>query len=338
MGERGIELALVGCGRMGHLHGANAAANPRFRIRWCCDANAESARELAASFGARAGQLDDMLADAEVAAVIVATPADVLLETALRCLDAGKPVFCEKPLASGAAELAEAVRRRLVGTPPLFVAFNRRFDRHFDALRRRLMAGEIGTLETLHLVNHDPEAPRAEFVRRSGGLFKDFSIHDFDTAAWLIGEPFTELFAWGSCLIDREIGRLGDIDTAKILLRTGTGRICLVSNSRRTGYGYDQRIEAFGSLGRLAVENRAVDRVVRWSEEGEAGSPIPYAFPDRYDEAYRAELDHFADVVQRETPPRTGARDALNALVLAEAAQRSLAAGAAVRISPESKE
>jgi myo-inositol 2-dehydrogenase/D-chiro-inositol 1-dehydrogenase len=331
-----IRVAQIGAGRMGTLHARNAAAHPRLQLAWIVDSDAGAAERLAAETGAAAASLETVLGDEEVQGVIVASATSSHLANSLACLGASKAVFCEKPLSLSAAALAEALPAlgRSEG-PPIFVGFNRRFDPHFRALKERLDAGEIGRLETLHIVNHDPALPSLRFVPTSGGLFKDFTIHDFDMASWLTAEPFVELFAWGGSLIDPAIGELGDVDTAKLILRTASGTICVISNSRRSGYGYDQRIEAFGSRGALSVGNLVADTVERWSEEGPGGSPILHGFAARYANAYRAELDHFALILANGELPQTGPRDSLRALRLAEAAARSLESNAPVHISPE---
>lgn len=332
MGERAvITIAQVGAGRMGELHARNAAANPRLDLRWIADNDPARALALAVSCGARAAPFEQILADPAIRGVIVATSTDALLGTALACLRVGKAVFTEKPLSLSVGAL-EAATMLAAAPAPLFVAFNRRFDPHFAELKRRLDIGDVGELETLHLINHDPAAPSLGFIPRSGGLFKDFTIHDFDTAAWLLGERIVELIAWSSCLVDPAIGELGDVDTAKLILKTGSGKLCLISNSRRTGYGYDQRIEAFGSKGALRVENVQPTALTRWGEPGQQGDAFHYAFPDRYADAYRLELDHFADMIENGEAPRTGYRDALAALRLAEAADESARSGRPVAL------
>lgn len=331
-----IRIALLGAGRMGSLHARNAVASPRFDLAWIADPNQELAKRLAAESGAQVADYDRILADASVQGVLVASSTDAHLANTLDGLRAGKAVFCEKPLSLHADEL-EAAAGELCdpALPPLVVAFNRRFDPHIAALERRLAGGEIGRLESLHIVNHDPATPSLDFIPRSGGLFRDFTIHDFDMAAWLMKSPIVEIYAVATCLIDPAIAELGDTDSAKLVLRSADGALCVISNSRRSGYGYDQRIEAFGAKGALRIENLRNDAVSRWSEAGASGSPFPYAFPDRYGDAYRAELDHFADVIEGKASSRTGFHASLSAIRLADAAEQSARAGAPVALDPE---
>ena len=326
------KVAQLGAGRMGAVHARNAAANPRLNLVALVDPRPEVAGPLASELGARLASFDEVLADPEIEGIIVASSTDAHLDNALSALQAGKTVFCEKPLDldlahllanSGALEKAEG---------KLFVAFNRRFDPHYQALKARIESGAIGVLESLHIVNHDPATPPPAFIPTSGGLFKDFTIHDFDLAPWLMGETPVEVFAWASCLIDPEIGRLGDVDTAKVILKTATGRLCMISNSRRTGYGYDQRIEAFGSRGAARVDNVTNSAVSIWGEAGAQADRFPFAFIDRYAGAYAAEMDHFADILEGKARPETGFAASVASLALAEAAARSAATGAPVKL------
>ena len=325
-------IALIGAGRMGSLHAENVIANGRLELTAVADNNSSTAERLAERTGAQVRTYREILEDQAIDALIVASSTSSHLDNVLAAVRAGKPVFCEKPLSLDADTLKSALSELETGGVPVFVAFNRRFDPHLRELKRLLDSGNIGSLETMHIVNHDPAAPRADFIPRSGGLFKDFTIHDFDTAAWLGGNGFTEIFATGSCLVDPEIGELGDIDTAKLLLKSANGALCLISNSRRTGYGYDQRVELFGSAGAARLDNILDRQVCTVSEDGEAWTPFPYSFAERYAEAYRAEMDHFADVLDCSASPATGPRDSLAALRLADAAERSATTGVAVRL------
>ena len=320
---------------MGALHARNATTSPRYDLVAIADHSSAAADALARETGAKAAHLDELLSDSRIEAVIVASSTSSHLDNVTAALEAGKAVFCEKPLSLNSDALAAALPLIEACSMPVFVAFNRRFDPHLRALKERLDTGEIGAVETLHIVNHDPASPRADFVPRSGGLFKDFTIHDFDTAAWLLGDRFVEIFAVGACLIDQEIGKLGDIDTAKLILRSAKGALCMISNSRRSGYGYDQRVEVFGSLGALRLDNVVDNQVLALGEGGTSRAPFPYSFAERYADAYRSELAHFADVLDNRAAPSTGPRDSLRALRLADAAARSVDAKAVVGLSQE---
>jgi myo-inositol 2-dehydrogenase/D-chiro-inositol 1-dehydrogenase len=317
------KIALVGAGRMGSLHAANAAANPRLELAAVADHDERFASTVAERSGAVVRSFNDILADDSIQAVIIASSTSSHLDNAKAAVAAGKAVFCEKPLSLDGGMLAAALPD-LEGPIPIFVAFNRRFDPHLRSLKNHVTEGRVGKVESLHIVNHDPALPDLAFVPRSGGLFKDFTIHDFDTAAWLLDEPFVEIFAQGTCLIDPAIGDLGDIDTAKLVLRAESGALCMISNCRRTGYGYDQRVELFGSGGAVRVDNVLSVQVSQLAVNGSRGEAFPYSFAERYADGYRAELDHFADVLDGIAQPATGPRDSLRALRLADGAEQSM--------------
>jgi myo-inositol 2-dehydrogenase / D-chiro-inositol 1-dehydrogenase len=324
-----FQLALFGAGRIGQIHAANAAAHPSLRLTYVVDPVAAPAERLAARFGAAVVSAETALADPEVAGVIVASATDTHLDYCLAAAKAGKAIFCEKPLDLDLARASAAAQR--LASARLLVGFNRRFDPNFQALKAALDAGQVGALETLNIVSHDPAPPPIDYVKVSGGLFRDMAIHDFDTARWLLGEPVSEVFAKGACLIDPAIGAAGDIDTAKTLLRTASGRLALISNSRRSGYGYDQRIEAFGAGGMVRAGNVTESEGARWTEAGAQSPPFRNFFLDRYADAYRAEMAHFAGVLAGAAPAVTYA-DGLAALALAEAAAQSARTGRPVKV------
>ena len=318
---------------MGMTHGRNAAANPRLDLAYLIDPRADVAVGFAGEIGAAVASFDEALADPDLAGVIVASSTDTHLQAVLACLTAGKAVFCEKPLDLELSRLRDSEAAFAAAKAPLYVAFNRRFDPQFQALKAKIAAGEVGTLETLHLISHDPQAPPADFIPTSGGLFRDFTIHDFDTARWLLEEEPVEVFTWASALVDPAIAAAGDVDTARTILTTGSGRLCVISNTRRSGYGYDQRVEAYGSAGVAMAGNVHVSTVETWNAAGAHAAPIHAGFADRYGDAYRREMDHFADVLAGETAPLTGYDASVRSLALAEAARRSVQTGAPVKVA-----
>jgi len=324
------KIALIGAGRIGRIHASNVAAHPELQLAYVIDPVTASAKSVADSYGAQTADIDGALGDASVAGVIVASSTDTHLDFSLRATQAGKAIFCEKPIdldlerAAGAAALFEAANAKL------FLAFNRRFDPNFRTLKAKLESGAVGALETLHITSHDPSPPPTGYIPVSGGLFKDMAIHDFDMARWMLGEEPSEVFAAGACLVDPEIGKLGDIDTAKTILRTPSGKLCVISNSRRSGYGYDQRIEAFGAKGALRANNVVESTVEMWTETGAQADQFQNFFLDRYAAAYRHEMAHFADMLSRSAAPQITYGDGVAALKLATAAQVSMQNGAPV--------
>jgi myo-inositol 2-dehydrogenase/D-chiro-inositol 1-dehydrogenase len=323
------KVVLVGAGRIGRIHARNAALHPRIELAGVIDAVEASAQALATEWNTQVSNLEAAIADPSIAGVIIASSTDTHLDYSVRAAAAGKAVFCEKPIDQDLAR-ARGAAAQLSGARML-LAFNRRFDPNFQALKARLDSGAIGTIESLQITSNDPSPPPASYVAVSGGLFKDMAIHDFDMARWLLGEEPVEVFATGSCLVDPAIGELGDVDTARTVLKTATGQLCVISNSRRSGFGYDQRIEAFASGGMVRADNVTESTVQVWSEAGVAADRFQNFFLDRYAEAYRREMDHFADMLDG-APAAIGYADGVAALALAEAAAESMKTGAPVRL------
>jgi len=317
------KIAIIGAGRIGRIHAANASAHPRLSLKYIVDPNAAAAADLASATGATVAEFDEALADAEIEGFVVASSTDTHLEFSRRAVDAGQAVFCEKPLDLDLDKARSAAASFGAAHARLFLGFNRRFDPNFRRLRERIRSGEMGSLETLHIISHDPAPPPIDYVKVSGGMFKDMTIHDFDMARWLLGEDPVEVYSAATAIIDPAIAAAGDVDTAKILLRTAGGKICVISNSRRSGYGYDQRIEAFCAKGLLRAGNVFSTTVESWGELGSSTEPLQNFFLDRYAEAYRAEMDHFADILGGSARPEIGYRDGIAALAIAEAARAS---------------
>jgi len=313
-----FNLALCGAGRIGQIHAGNAAARSDLKLKYIVDPNREAADRVARSTGALVVDFDVALGDASISAIIIASATNAHLDQALQAAAAGKAIFCEKPLDLNLERARNAAAQLERAT--MLMGFNRRFDPHFQLLKTRLDEGAIGRLESLSIVSHDPAPPPIEYIRISGGLFKDMAIHDFDTARWLMGEDPEEVFSSASCLIDPAIAAAGDVDTAKTILRSASGRLCVISNSRRSAYGYDQRIEAYGAAGSLRADNVMESTVSTWGERGCASDALQNFFLDRYSQAYRQEMAHFAAILRDETAPAVAYKDAVAALVLAEAA------------------
>jgi myo-inositol 2-dehydrogenase / D-chiro-inositol 1-dehydrogenase len=327
-----LTVGLLGAGRIGRIHGHNAASHPRARIAAVADASVGAAQALAAETGARVASVDAIIGDEAIGAVLVCTPTDSHAAFIERAAMAGKAVFCEKPISLDLARTERCLEVVREADGRLMVGFNRRFDPSFADLRRRIGEGEIGEVELVTILSRDPEPPPVSYIKTSGGLFRDMMIHDFDMARFLLGEEPVEVHATAACLVDPAIGEAGDVDTAAVLLKTASGKIAQISNSRRATYGYDQRIEVHGSLGLLAAGNRRATTVERATEAGYLREPALHFFLERYAEAYRAELDAFVTGVLdgRELVP--GGDDGLRAQRLADAATEAVASGMPVRL------
>ncbi len=328
-----VNLGLIGCGRIGQVHADSINANADARLVRVFDPVEASARTVADRFDTSwTTRVEQIIDDPGIDAVVVASPTPTHVELTTQAVEAGKAVLCEKPIDLDVATV-DACRERLgERTDRVLVGFNRRFDPSFADVHARVRAGEIGGLEQLIIVSRDPAPPPAGYVAGSGGLFKDMTIHDFDMARFFLGEV-VEVTAFGSNLIDPGIASAGDIDGAVVLLRGASGALCTITNSRRCSFGYDQRLEAFGERGMLSAANQ-LPTTVRFSgaEHTEAAAPYLNFFLDRYTPAYRAELAHFLAVARGEVAPSPGFGDGRDALVLAEAAGKSLRTGAAVRV------
>ena len=327
-----ISFCQFGAGRIGAIHAANIAAHPAARLHTIVDTDHAAAERLAARHGAAVRSRTEALADPDIDAVVIASSTDTHSDLVEAAASAGKAIFCEKPLdldrrrAEACLAVAEACG------VPLMIGFNRRFDPNFARLEREIRAGRIGRPEILRIASYDPAPPPLDFVRRSGGLFRDMMIHDLDMACWLFGEEPVEVFASASVLVDPAIGAAGDVDTAVVTLRMTSGALCQIANSRRAVYGYDQRIEVLGSKGVLQAENVVESTVVFSGAEGViSGKPLPF-FLERYADAYRRELDHFIAAVTGATAPLVGGRDGVRALALADAASESARIGRPVAL------
>ena len=327
-----LTVALLGAGRIGRIHGGNVAAHPRAKLAAVADADEGAAKALAAATGAKVATIDAILADPAIQAVTICTPTFTHADLIERAVKAGKAVFCEKPVDLDAARIEKCLKVVREAKGKLMIGFNRRFDPSFADVRRRIDAGEAGNVELVTILSRDPSPPPVSYIKGSGGLFRDMMIHDFDMARFLLGEEPVEVHAVGSCLVDPAIGEAGDVDTAAVLLKTASGKIAQISNSRRATYGYDQRIEVHGSRGLLAAGNRYATTVTRADAAGYASDPALPFFLERYAEAYRAEFDAFVTAVVDGKPTSPSGEDGLKAQRLADAATQSAASGQTVKL------
>ena len=328
-----IRFTVLGCGRIGRMHARNIDAHPRADLVSVYDVVGKAAEETAAELGAKvAGSVDEVLADGQVDAVFIASSTDTHVDLLTRAAKAGKAVLCEKPIDLDLQRVDTCWAEIGALDPLVMVGFNRRFDPSFKAVRDRVHAGEIGKLEQVVITSRDPAPASAEYLKVSGGLFRDMTIHDFDMARYLAGD-IVEVQAMGANLIDAGIKEIGDIDAAMIVLRAASGALIHINNSRRCAYGYDQRVEAFGEKGMLQAGNRRPTTVESWgAQQTAARDPVLHFFIERYRDAYDAEIDHFVDCVEQGTKPLAGFAEGREALRLADAALESLRTGRVVRL------
>ena len=318
-----MEVALFGAGRIGKIHGGNAVRQPGVHLKYVVDVNADAARALAQTLGASVADVATAMGDPAIKAVVIASSTDTHADLIMRAAQAGKAIFCEKPVdldLARARTCADAVRR--VGVPCL-IGFQRRYDPTFAALKERLDKGEIGDPEMLIQTSRDPGAPPVEYIKVSGGIYKDMLIHDFDVFRWILGDEAETVYATGSCLTDPAIGNAGDVDSTAVTIRTRRGRLAQINTTRRAAYGYDQRFEVLGPRGMLQAGNHRPTEVTS-STGSVVSTDLPeHFFLERYRVAYAQEMAHFVDAVGNGNPIRTTIDDGLKALELAEAATLS---------------
>ncbi len=327
-----LRFGVLGAGRIGKVHARTIAASPRASVAYVADAIPDAAASLAAAHGARVATVDEGIAASYVDAILIATPTDThadLIEAAAR---AGKAILCEKPVSLSVERIQACLPVVEKAGVPLMIGFNRRFDPNFAALKARIAAGEIGEVEILTIISRDPGAPPVSYIERSGGIFRDMMIHDFDMARFLLGEEPVLVHALGSVMTDPAIAPTGDADTAAVQMQTAAGRIVVITNSRRATYGYDQRVEVHGSKGMLRAGNIHMTTLERADAAGFTADVIQNFFIDRYVAAYAAEVNTFIDAVESGTTPSPSGHDGLMAQRLAEAATESRKTGQAVRV------
>src|SRR5207249_3489983 len=274
-------------------------------------------------YAAQVGSADQAFGDGGVKAVVIGSSTDTHAELIRRAADAKKAIFCEKPVdlsLSRARECRQAVTEAGV---TCLIGFQRRYDPTFAALKKRLGAGEIGEPEMLVITSRDPGAPPVDYLKRSGGIFKDMLIHDFDIFRWILGDEASTVYATGSVLTDPAVGEVGDIDATAVTIRTRQGRLAQINTIRRAAYGYDQRFEVIGSKGMLQAGNHKPTEVVAWNAGNISSDKPEHFFLERYRAAYAAEMAHFIDAIVRKQPVRTSIDDGVKALALADAATRS---------------
>ena len=328
-----INVAFLGAGRMGMTHLHNLAGIPGVRVRVVADVDREAARRGAAVV--RADRASDDVAAAiradDVDAVLISTPTATHAALIEAAVQAGKPVWCEKPVALTLAETRRVVDVVEGSGVPVMVGFMRRFDPGYAMAKRKIEAGEVGRIERFRALSCDFPPPPLAFIATSGGIFVDMLVHDFDLARFLVGE-IEEVSAWGSVLTDPGYAEAGDVDTAVVLLRFANGALGVLESSRRTTWGYDVRTEIAGSRAKLVIEAPQKTPLLISRDLGYQGDHYE-SFPDRFGAAYRAELEYFFACLRAGTPPTPGVQDALESLRAALAATKSLREGRAVKVA-----
>ncbi len=327
-----LKVALFGAGRIGHVHARSIRAHQDSDLVAVSDVMAEAANALAEEYDIRVAGKDEILADPGIDAILVGSSTNTHADLIEAGIAAGKAVFCEKPIDLDLQRSLDCLAAVEAAGQPVMLGFNRRFDPQFAALKSAFDRGEIGKGELLTITSFDPGLPPIDYLRTSGGLFRDMAIHDFDIACWLFEAMPARVFASGSALVDSAVAEVGDIDTAVVVLEFADGRIATIRNSRRAAYGYDQRVELLGESGMLSVGNILENTVVKATADGVIGAKPEHFFLERYMRAYQEEWAQFVEAVTRGTPVPATVQDGVNALKIADAALQSQRSGAPVEL------
>lgn len=328
-----INVGLIGAGRIARVHARAITSHAGSTLAAVSDVIAPAAESLAQDYGTQARDLDAILGDPNINAVLIASSTDTHADLIEAATDAGKAVLCEKPVDLSLARARDCLAHADKTGMPVMVGLNRRFDPSFGTLKSALDAGRIGAAELLCITSYDPAPPPIDYIKVSGGMFRDMMIHDFDMAHFLMGALPETVSAVASCLVDPAIGGAGDVDTAAVTMTWGDGRLGVIKNSRRAAHGYDQRIEVLGASGMLQAENMLENTVQVSNASGVTGANPVHFFLERYMEAYRAEWDAFARAITQGTPLPVTLKDGVDALRLSEAAAISAAQGRPVRVA-----
>jgi myo-inositol 2-dehydrogenase/D-chiro-inositol 1-dehydrogenase len=332
-----LKFALLGAGFIGKIHGRNIAEHPRAKLHYVYDVNPVAARELAVQYGALIAASPEEIWAADVDAVLIASSTNTHADLLSAAVQAGKPVYCEKPIDLDIERVKRVVQQAYKVNPPVLIGFSRRFDANHLRARQAVERGEVGKIEMIHITARDPQPPPLAYIKVSGGQFRDQTIHFFDMACWLAGEAPVEVYATGSALVDPAIGEAGDTDTAMLILKMSSGALCHINNSRRTAYGYDEQVEIFGSQGMVQSKRKTTGDVSLYTR-GANGNQILSAgmytgWFDRMEPTFRLALDAFVRAVAGEQTLYPTLLDGLRAQLIAEAATASLQRNQPVEIT-----
>lgn len=331
-----INIGVIGTGRIGRLHAENLKYRvPEANLVAVSDVVAEAAEKVASDLGVQRVYADPryILDDRDIEAVLICSSTDTHAPLIEQAAEAGKQIFCEKPIALDLAAIDRALAVVDRAGVKLQIGFNRRFDPNFRRIQEAVAAGRIGTPHLLRITSRDPQPPPLAYIKVSGGIFLDMTIHDFDMARFLMGSEVEEIYAAGGVMVDPEIGKAGDLDTAILTLHFANGALGTIDNSRQAVYGYDQRVEVFGSAGMVACTNNLPDTVVISDKQGVHGSLPLFFFVERYTESYIAEMKAFIACIIHDTPPPVTGQDGRIPVVMGYAAKRSYAEGRPVKLT-----
>ena len=324
-----VKLGIIGAGRIGKVHMESICTQvPNAKVKMVADPFMDAEKEAwAKKKGVEQVTKDyhEILEDPEIDAVLICSSTDTHASISMEAIEAGKHVFCEKPV-DHSIEKIRQVQEALKKHPVKYqVGFNRRFDHNFEAVQNAVISGKVGEPHIVRITSRDPEPPALEYVKVSGGMFLDMTIHDFDMARFLAGCDAEEIYVQAAVRIDPAIGKAGDVDTAVITMKMENGSIVTIDNSRKAVYGYDQRVEVFGSQGMVSVSNDTTSSAVISNSEGVMGEKPLYFFLERYMQSYAKEIRAFVQAIEQDTETPLGITDGLEAVRMGLAAKKSLA-------------
>ena len=332
-----VNVGIIGAGRIGKVHVESICTQvPNAKVKMLADPfMTDATAEWAKNMGVEAVTKDykEILADPEIDAVLICSSTDTHSPISVEAIKAGKHVFCEKPIDHDVKKIQDVIDALKDSNVKYQVGFNRRFDHNFEAVQQAVAAGKVGDIHVIKVTSRDPEPPCAEYVKVSGGMFLDMTIHDFDMVRFLAGCNAEEVYVEAAVLVDPAIGEAGDVDTAVITLKMENGAIAVIDNSRKAVYGYDQRAEVFGSKGMVATGNDSASMAVISNENGVTGEKPLYFFLERYMAAYAKEVKCFIKAIEEDTDTPLGVMDGLQPVLMGLAAKKSLEEHRPVKIS-----
>jgi myo-inositol 2-dehydrogenase/D-chiro-inositol 1-dehydrogenase len=331
-----LKIGIIGAGRIGKVHTETIVQSiPNAELVSIVDTNLSEAEKLAKKFKVNNYSADykDIINNSEIDAVVICSPTNTHAKYIIDASQAGKHIFCEKPIDLDLDTIQNALNIVDENNVKMMIGFNRRFDPNFKKIKEMVLDGKIGEPHILKITSRDPAPPPAEYVSASGGMFLDMTIHDFDMARFIVGNEVEEIFVVAGVLVDPKIGEAGDVDTALITLKFENGAMGVIDNSRKAVYGYDQRVEIFGSKGMIKVDNNSADNHNYYSQDGvHASLPLNF-FMDRYIEAYANEIKEFSTAILEDKEISVGGNDGLLAVIIGLAAKKSVQEKRPVKIA-----
>ena len=330
-----LKFALMGAGRIGKMHAANITLHPKCNLTYVYDINRDLAQKVAKENNAQVASSPEEAVNSDIDVLFIASASPTHVDLITMSAKAEKAIFCEKPIDLDINKVNDCFEKIRNFKLPLQIGFNRRFDNSFKRVKLAKESGEIGNLEMVVITSRDPEPPGIDYLKDAGGFFRDTTIHDFDLSRFILGDDsIVEISAYGSQLFSSACKEVDDQDTAMFIMRSKKNVLVHINNSRRAVYGYDQRLEIFGSKGMIVANNQPINSVEKFNDQQTyAKDPIHFFFIERYDQAYKDELDDFVNTVENNNKPSVSFEDGRNALILANAAYKSFETGESIKVS-----